>query len=391
MIRILYLQASFVPPPADREKDRFQLLSSQLEGDILQPVWFRTASEVEAIFGPGSYPVHEVGRFRYHWFLAFRHQGIRQRLAIFAFYFRAGLRICKERRPACIIAYSHMTTALCAVALKLLGGARRFIPELMTAPEKAFLVDSPKPGPISRLKHLYSDLCLHGSVLFADRVHLLYRGQLSCYPLLRGKPCSIFHDFTNVFPATAGHAEKRAEERAEERELLILLAGSPWYLKGVDLAIAAFRSICAEFPDAKLLIAGHYPDGKPLELASGCPQIQISKPLPHAELLQLMDKAAIMVLPSRTEGLPRILIEGLSAGLPLVGSDVGGIPNLIEDGGNGFVFPSGNSSILAQHLRTLLADASLRRQMGLRSLEQAGKFTEGVYVEQFSKMVRETL
>src|SRR5215469_2414829 len=84
--RILYIQASFVPPPRDAEMDRFHWLSQTLEGDILQPVWFRDPKEVEAEFGPGSYPVYTRGRFRYHWFLAWRFTGLRRRLEIFRFY-----------------------------------------------------------------------------------------------------------------------------------------------------------------------------------------------------------------------------------------------------------------------------------------------------------------
>ena len=55
--RILYVHATFVPPPTDLKTDRFYLLSENLEGDVLQPVWFRTPEEVEAVFGQGTYPV----------------------------------------------------------------------------------------------------------------------------------------------------------------------------------------------------------------------------------------------------------------------------------------------------------------------------------------------
>jgi hypothetical protein len=90
--------------------DRFALLSARLEGDVLQPVWFETPAEVEAVFGPGSYPVHTVGKFRYHWHLGSPVRGIRQRLRTFRFYLRKGREIYRERPFDCIVAYSHMTT-----------------------------------------------------------------------------------------------------------------------------------------------------------------------------------------------------------------------------------------------------------------------------------------
>ena len=82
-MRILYVHATLVPPPTNLKTDRFYLLSEELEGDVLQPIWFSTPEQVEAVFGPGSYPVYTAGRFRYHWFLS-RHRGIRQKIATFS-------------------------------------------------------------------------------------------------------------------------------------------------------------------------------------------------------------------------------------------------------------------------------------------------------------------
>lgn len=379
-MNILYLQATVVPPPVEPSKDRFLLLSEGMEGDILQPVWFRQPEEIEEIFGPGSYPVYQVGRFRYHWFLAYRYQGIRQRLAIFTFYLRTGLRICKERRPACIVAYSHMTTALCAVLVKFLSGTKSVIPEVMVAPDKAYIAEVNHVGIADRLKHLYSDLCLHLTVLCSTRVHLLYPTQLASYPLLRNKPCSVFHDFTPV--GSVG-------EHSESEELYIILAGHPWYRKGVDIAIEAFKSIASDFPSSRLKIVGFFPDGIPQRLAADTPQIEILNAVPHDKLMALNRGAALMLLPSRNEGLPRILLEGLAVGLPLVGSDVAGIPFVIHEGENGFVVPNGNTALLAQRLKQLLSDPALRNRMGRKSLEIAQSFTDAAYVAAFTRMVGE--
>ena len=67
-----------------------------------------------------------------------------------------------------------------------------------------------------------------------------------------------------------------------------------------------------------------------------------ARPLPEA--LAVIRNATILVLPSRCEGLGRVLIEGMAAGIPLIGSDVGGIPFMIRDGENGLVFPGGDSA-----------------------------------------------
>src|ERR1019366_8167908 len=115
-MRILYVHASYVPPPCPEEQhtDRFFLLSSELEGDVLQPIWYQTPAEIEARYGPGSYPVYTSGRFRYHWFFIAEGGREKPRWATFEFYLRKGIELCRKNKFDCIVVYSHMTTALIA-------------------------------------------------------------------------------------------------------------------------------------------------------------------------------------------------------------------------------------------------------------------------------------
>ena len=86
------------------------------------------------------------------------------------------------------------------------------------------------------------------------------------------------------------------------------------------------------------------------------------------------------------------MIEGLAAGVPVVGSDVGWIPELIRQGENGFVVPGGNVLELEARIRQLLADPELRRRMGAKGYEFAHtQLTEEVYVERFTAMVADTV
>ncbi len=383
-MRILYVHATFVPPPANLETDRFYLLSQSLEGDVLQPVWFRTPEEVEAIFGPGSYPVYTAGRFRYHWFLSGRYQGVRQRIATFKFYLHKGLALLRERPYDCIVAYSHMTTAVCAGLLKLLTGTRLIV-EIATSPNLVYLTERPHPTWKERLMHLYSDACLHLSMLMADRSHFLYPQQLSMYPMLRNVKNSVFHEFvpTSII-------EKRREEASQ---MYVLLVGAPWYLKGADLLVEAFLRLAKDFPNVKLKLLGYFPDGDKLhELIGGSPQIEVLKAKPYQEALRVISDAAILVLPSRCEGMGRVLVEGMAAGVPLIGSDVGGIPFMIRDGENGLVFPAGDSGALETRLRELLPDGDERRRMGENGYKRAhAELSEEAYVEHFTRMVEATV
>jgi len=378
-MRILYVHATVVPPPTKLETDRFYLLSQTLEGDVLQPVWFRAPEEVEAAFGPGSYPVYTAGRFRYHWLLA-RHDGIRQKVSTLWFYLRTGLALFRERRYDCIVAYSHMTTGLCAGLLKLLTGSKLII-EIATSPNLVYLTERPHPTWKERLMHVYSDACLHLSMLLANRSHFLFPQQLSMYPMLRDVKNSVFHDFVPV-----SMIERRQEEASE---MYVLLVGAPWYLKGADLLVEAFLRLAPDFPHVKLKILGYFPDGDKLrELIGGAPQIEVLKARPNPETLRIISGATILVLPSRCEGMGRVLIEGMAAGVPLIGSDVGGIPFMIRDGENGLVFPGGDSRALEARLRELLSNSDERRRMGENGYARAhSELSETVYVERFTRMV----
>lgn len=96
----------------------------------------------------------------------------------------------------------------------------------------------------------------------------------------------------------------------------------------------------------------------------------------------------IAVLPSRWEGLPGFLMEAMAAGLPVVATDVGGVPELVVNGATGLLVPTDDSAELAAALNTMLNSPDLRAQMGaagqtriqrLFSLEQSVLNLEKVY------------
>ncbi len=68
----------------------------------------------------------------------------------------------------------------------------------------------------------------------------------------------------------------------------------------------------------------------------------------------------MFILPSIKEGLPYTLLEAASAGLPLISTYVGGIPEIIEDGKNGLLVPPKNFNALAEAIKKLVANSELR-------------------------------
>ena len=359
--------------------DRFFALTEAVEGDVLHALQLSTPEEIEAVLGPGSYPIYQCGSFRYHWYLAGKYQGIERPLRAFHFFIRKGLELLREQDYDAIVAYSHMTNGLLAVLLKLRTRVPLVI-EIATSPSLVYITECARPTIGHHLQKLYSDICLHISILSANSVHLLFPKALEPYPLLRKAPSTIFHEYVPIHeipPINPG------------TERFVLLVGAPWYLKGVDLLILAFREIAADFPDVKLKIQGYYSDRTEIDvLVAGHPRIQILPALPYHQTLERMTQAELLVLPSRCEGMGRVLIEAMAIGLPVVGSDAGGIPHMIHDGVNGYTFASGDSNGLAQCLRRLLSDPELRRQLGDRGYEMARSlWDEKAYCNAFVSML----
>ncbi len=376
-MRVLYIQPSPVPPPADHALARCGLVSRRQQREDIPPIWYSEAEQVEKAFGPGSWPRYKRDRFQYRWILASGYQG--RSLRVLWFYVTEARRAHREQPIECVIAYAHLATAFCGIAIKFLTGARLVV-EVVTSPDRVFLNDRPRPTLGDRLQRLYSDVCLHISMWACDCAHLLYPQQLDSYPLLRKVRRTVFHDWVPI---------SSIPRQEDNGPVYIALVGAPWYLKGVDVLVAAFRRLAPDFPAAGLKIVGHFPDRANLEaLTGGDKRIEILAALPYKETLRIIGQAAVFVLPSRCEGMGRVLLEAMAAGVPVVGSDVGGIPSLIRDGENGFLFPVGNVDALEARLRQLLSDPALRTKMGECGYRRAQtEFSEQVYSERFIEMV----
>ena len=84
----------------------------------------------------------------------------------------------------------------------------------------------------------------------------------------------------------------------------------------------------------------------------------------RADVPRLLRASSLAVLPTRTEALPTTLIEAAACGLPVVATDVGGVPEVVSHGETGLLVPPGDPTALGDAIARLLADPARRAAMG---------------------------
>jgi len=150
----------------------------------------------------------------------------------------------------------------------------------------------------------------------------------------------------------------------------------PW--KGMPGIIDASVAAREAAPDLELFIAGDGPERDSLERYMHVrlgDRGHVLGPLSHPDTLALLEDADIFILNSTYEGLSHLLIEALALGKPIIATDVGGNPELIEDGKNGLLVPSGDREALTAALMHLLSTPKHQELLGKNARISAERFT----------------
>jgi glycosyltransferase involved in cell wall biosynthesis len=135
--------------------------------------------------------------------------------------------------------------------------------------------------------------------------------------------------------------------------------------KGIDLLLTAWPRVLERHPDAHAIVLGDGPLGSELKHQLVAEGIGDKFHLPGAvpDAYRLLMGADLFVLPSRKEGLPYALLEAQAAGLPIVASEVGGIPAALANGRGGLLIPPGAPGDIAAAVITLLNDSQLGQRL----------------------------
>lgn len=164
---------------------------------------------------------------------------------------------------------------------------------------------------------------------------------------------------------------------------LILSVGRLIDWKGTIFLIEAMPDILLHYPDTKLFIIGSGPEKEMLVHRTNSlgleKNILFFGRVSNEDLASHYHSADVFVLPSinisgKTEALGVVLLEAMASGCPVVGSNVGGIPDIITDGENGFLVPEQNPKALAEAIIRILSNETLKdkfRKNGLKRIQES--------------------
>lgn len=157
--------------------------------------------------------------------------------------------------------------------------------------------------------------------------------------------------------------------------------------KNVDGLADAWRIVASRIPNASLRLVG---SGSRTDIAEALVRdlgVRWDPDLAAAEVADAMDGAWVLVLPSRSEGMGRVLVEAFCRGRGVIGTRAGSIPDLVEDGVSGVLVPPDDSASLADALVRVLSDRALAERLGAGAHAAAEPWLQTP--EEYARRVRE--
>jgi glycosyltransferase involved in cell wall biosynthesis len=171
---------------------------------------------------------------------------------------------------------------------------------------------------------------------------------------------------------------------------VVLFVGRVSPLKGGNNLIPLATRLKKLCPDACLLVVGscdplpHLPaNAQRLQLGN----LRFCGPVPNSETGGYYQAADVLILPSESEGFPRVLTEAMSHGVPVVAFDVGGVRDIVHPQQLPFVVPRGNLESMIEKVALLLDNEALRREQSQCGYEAVQRFSTTRVAQMFVDVV----
>lgn len=205
-----------------------------------------------------------------------------------------------------------------------------------------------------------------------DKVHLIPNG-------INPREIGVFE---NVVPRNSDHGP-----------LKLLFVGRIEPIKGLDCLVAGCEELDRRGIDFTLAIAGKGSSTylnqlkQRIQRAGLQNRIEWIGSVPREKLFSLYSQHHILIVPSINDPCPLVVLESMASGLPVVGSNVGGIPMMVEAGETGFTVPAEDPLALSNAISKLGQDRTLLAKMAVNSVERAKLFSWERNVEGLSEMI----
>jgi len=206
----------------------------------------------------------------------------------------------------------------------------------------------------------------------------------------------VRHCYKSVDVARYHHVRKLREASSPDPDQpVILFVGSNMHRKGVPDLIKAAPGVIKQYPKARFVIVGS--DKSIDRLKALCSDLKIERNFEFAgwrsqeDLLGFYMRATVFVMPSLTEALGVTFLEAMAAGVPVIGTEVGGITEIIQHGFNGLLVPVESPPSITEAIDQLLADEAFRKGIADNAGATLRKFYVSTMMECTFRLYREVL
>ena len=229
-----------------------------------------------------------------------------------------------------------------------------------------------------RLKRVLANRLLLRSQDRVVAVGECVRESLTKFECLHPDRISVILNGINV-DSYSGVTVERSDARArlglEEDEVAVIHVARLNALKDHGTALRAMARLTSEFPRTKLLVVGEGEERGMIERLI-C-ELHLGERVSllglRGDIAELLAASDIFLLTSISEGIPLTIIEAMAAGLPCVSTAVGGTPEVIADRETGYLARAGDPQDVAEKLKLLVAQPTLRHSMGLAGRQRASQ------------------
>lgn len=271
--------------------------------------------------------------------------------------------------PDAVVAQSPFEAAAVLVARRLAGSRARIVTDVQGDWRSATrLYGSRHRDVLSPI----ADAVAAWAVRHVDAVRTISPYTSRIVRELGVEPAATFPTFVDVSAFTT----------APVRDLPVrpsaLFVGVLEAYKNIDGLAAAWPLVTERLPGAQLHVVGkgsleHVVEGL---VASHPDSVHWSRELDPDGVARALDDATVLVLPSRSEGMGRVIIEAFCRARPVIGTRVGGIPDLVVDGRNGLLIEPGSCQALAEALVRLLGEPALASRLSASAYQSAAPWLQ---------------